>query len=233
VQDQQNESNSRLVASDPDQSPSRRTPRKSADVVLLFFTSRETCAPASNVTDPGPSAYQHDPDFDQTSTSSPLTRNTPGKHPSSPPASRAIARIGRPAASVGSRRCKTLRSPDVSGWSSQNESAYLGRRVLIDGNSSTCVTKSSGGCPQWGQTRADSHWPASNSSMAIPANRATFSASVGVTGVTARLPVASFRRSYVSLPLQQTSVQRPGADLKVLKCPEKDPVPPAPPSQSH
>jgi hypothetical protein len=32
-------------------------------------------------------------------------------------------------------------------------------------------------CPQCGQTRAESYWPASSSSMAIPANRATRSAS--------------------------------------------------------
>jgi hypothetical protein len=51
------------------------------------------------------------------------------------------------------------------------------------------LTKSSGGCPQCGQTRADNHWPASSSSMGIPANRATRSASAGVT---ARLPVATF-----------------------------------------
>lgn len=34
-------------------------------------------------------------------------------------------------------------------------------------------TKSSGGCPQYGQVRGDSHWPANSSSIPTPANRAT------------------------------------------------------------
>lgn len=70
-------------------------------------------------------------------------------------------------------------------------------------------TKSSGGWPQCGHTRAESHCPASSSSMVTPANRATRSASAGVT---ARLPVATFwieshsyRRAFASGPQAPTS----------------------------